>query len=305
MPVNVSPEYAKAEKKFLDAIKDDEKIVALEEMIRNAPSHKGGENLRAQLRIRYKKLKEKIETRGKKSGGGIKPTIKKEDMQAVVVGFPNSGKSFLFKNLTGINSVVSEIPFSTKIPIQGMMDFEGAQIQIIDMPPFPKEDKSLVNGADVIAIVFDKISQIKDSDDFLERANGKKIYIYPKKDLLSENDKRIFEATLKSKYKDKNFFIFSNLDFSSADLNELKRNIFGLFPIIRVYTKEPGKEPTGNPVILKVGATAEDVAEKILKGLSKRIKKARIWGPSSKFPGQIVGLGHILKDKDIVELQIN
>jgi ribosome-interacting GTPase 1 len=47
----------------------------------------------------------------------------------------------------------------------------------------------------------------------------------------------------------------------------------------------------------------KDVAEKILKGLSKRIKETRIWGPSSKFPGQIVGLNHKLKDLDVVELK--
>ena len=33
----------------------------------------------------------------------------------------------------------------------------------------------------------------------------------------------------------------------------------------------------------------------------KNVKYAKLWGPSSKFPGQRVGLKHTVKDKDIVE----
>ena len=56
-------------------------------------------------------------------------------------------------------------------------------------------------------------------------------------------------------------------------------------------------------MILKKDSKIEDVAEKILKGLSKKISQARIWGPSSKFPGQLVGIKYQLRDKDIVELR--
>jgi ribosome-interacting GTPase 1 len=48
-------------------------------------------------------------------------------------------------------------------------------------------------------------------------------------------------------------------------------------------------------------STLEDVARIIFKGRLDIIKRARIWGPSSKFGGQEIGLKHILKDKDIVE----
>jgi len=45
------------------------------------------------------------------------------------------------------------------------------------------------------------------------------------------------------------------------------------------------------------------VAEKILKGFSEKVKETKIWGPSSKFPGQIVGLNHKLRDLDVVEFK--
>ena len=54
---------------------------------------------------------------------------------------------------------------------------------------------------------------------------------------------------------------------------------------------------------MKEKSTFKNAAEKILKGVSKKIKRARIWGPSSKFGGQVIGLEHVLKDKDIIEFQ--
>ena len=45
-------------------------------------------------------------------------------------------------------------------------------------------------------------------------------------------------------------------------------------------------------------------AEKIFHGLSSRIKETRITGPSGKFPNQVVGLKHKLKDMDVVEFKI-
>lgn len=57
MPINATAEYYLAEKRYLDARTKEEKIAALEEMIRQLPKHKGTENLLAQLRKRLAKLK--------------------------------------------------------------------------------------------------------------------------------------------------------------------------------------------------------------------------------------------------------
>ena len=54
---------------------------------------------------------------------------------------------------------------------------------------------------------------------------------------------------------------------------------------------------------MKKDSTIKNVAEKILKGFAEKIKETKIWGPSSKFPGQIVGLNHKVKDLDIVEFK--
>ena len=91
--------------------------------------------------------------------------------------------------------------------------------------------------------------------------------------------------------------------FTGEGLENLKLKLFNSFGKLRIYTKEPGKEKSKNPIIFEPGVSAKDVAEKILKEFSEKVKETRIWGPSSKFPGQVVGLNHKLKDLDIVEFK--
>jgi hypothetical protein len=49
MPANVTYEFSAAKEKFEAAKTDDEKLIALQEMLSAAPNHKGGENLRKTL----------------------------------------------------------------------------------------------------------------------------------------------------------------------------------------------------------------------------------------------------------------
>ena len=184
-----------------------------------------------------------------------------------------------------------------------MMNYEDVKIQTLDNAAFPNENRSLVNSADAIILVIDNLEQIKETEKYLTRARAKIFYIYNKIDLLDEKEIRKLEATLKSKFKNKDAYILSCENPDEENLERIKKEIFKSFPIIRVYTKEPKKEPSKEPMILKQGTTLGQASDKILKGMSSTIKRARIWGPSSKFGGQTIGLDHILKDKDVIEFQ--
>lgn len=298
MPVNVTPEYAKAEKAHLEAKTIEEKIETLQKLISEAPKHKGGENLRAQLRTRYKKLLEK-QDKTKKSKRGGKTGIKKEDMQAVIIGKTNSGKSSLLNALTNNSPEIAEYEFTTKTPQIGMMKHSGVQIQVIENPAINSEyfDKGIINTADTILILINSLNDIQDIEPFLSKSIGKRIIIYNSK--AKENLRKI-EETLKSK---KINFIFFNPK-ENQNKEEIKEKIFKSFDKIRIYTKEPGKEPKKErPLILEPDSTVKEVAEKILHGFSDKVKETKIWGPSSKFGGQIVGLNHKLKDLDVVEFK--
>ncbi len=83
---------------------------------------------------------------------------------------------------------------------------------------------------------------------------------------------------------------------------ELGKILFKELELIRVYTKQPNGRVSDKPLILKKGATVYDVAERIHKKFLEAFQYAKIWGPSAKYPGERVGLDHVLEDGDIVEI---
>ena len=302
MPINVNdPEYTRAEQAFHDASTIEDQLMALNKMISHAPSHKGAENLRQQLTTRRKRLEGQLEKK-KKSGKSTKTGIRKEDMQAIIVGKTNVGKSSLLKILTNAMPKISPVKFTTNEPQVGMMDHEKTQVQIIEIPAIDGEnfDKSIAHTADTVIILVDDFEDIEKIKHELYMITGKVLIAFNKSDSLNQQEKRKLKAKLQSKKY--NFSIISCIpDWPQNGIDDLKKKIFNSFDITRVFTKEPGKEKSPFPVVMKGKATVKDVAEKILKGFSKRVKKVRIWGPSSKFGGQIVGLNHKLKDLATVE----
>ncbi|MFH1325598.1 MAG: GTPase [archaeon] len=220
MPINAHPDYLASEKEYLSAYSPEEKLKALEKMISLVPKHKGAENLRAQLKQRYKKLKGQIE-KNKKSGTGKKAGIKKEDMQAVIIGLTNSGKSSLLSLLTNTSPEISENKFATKKPIVGMMPYSGTNIQLIEIPAFGSEfyGKGLVHSADIVLITAISIEQIKPI--IKELPNKKKIIIFNATN-QNENELRKIRATLQSKKYD--FVIIDLRDFIDVNKNKIPKN---------------------------------------------------------------------------------
>lgn len=304
MPINAHPDYLAAEKEHLLAQTSEEKIKTLEKMISLAPKHKGAENLCARLRLKLKKLKEKEEKVKIQKKTGKKAGIKKEDMQAVIIGMTNSGKSSLLSILTNASPEIAEYNFTTKLPVVAMMSFSEVQIQLIENPSFESEyyDKGLTNSADTILIIITELIQIPKIESDLKTSKGKRIIVFNKSDRLNEDEKRKVSATLQSRKYD---FVLVSCR-TKEGIESLKNKIFKSFDKIRIYTKEQGKNIDKNlskPIILEKNQTVKDVAEKIFHGFSRQVKEARVTGPSSKFPNQKVSLNHKLKDLDVIEFK--
>lgn len=298
MPINAHPEYIEAESKFHAANNDEERIAALEEMMRYMPKHKSAEALRKNIRNRYKRLKQEYSKKSKKSG---KKGIKKGDMQAILLGQTNSGKSSILKAITNTYPKIASYGFTTNEPLQGTLNFQGCTIQIIDLPPIASEkfDRSIVNSADTILIVIEKLHEIKTVQESLNNLNQKanQIIIFNKIDQHDTHTRRKITATLKTKKH--NFVLVSTK--TDEGIDELKEKILESFNVIRVYTRQPGTRQDSVPVVLNPNSTLRQVAEKVLHGYSKKVKYAKITGPSSKFKGQKVGLKHVVMDRDVVE----
>ncbi len=122
---------------------------------------------------------------------------------------------------------------------------------------------------------------------------------------MDDIEKSIFEAVT---YKPAVVVSPSKLNITDlpcitlGQIEVLPKIMFEMLEIIRVYTKEPGEDPTNDPLIMKRGSTVLDVAKKLHSSLADNFKYARVWGKSVKFQGQKVGPTHVLEDKDIVEI---
>ena len=328
MPANLTPQYLESEANFKQAKTTPEKIKALEIMMAVIPKHKGTERLRGQLKSRMAKLKEELQRRPTLGRAEQTFSIKREGAaQVLLLGPPNSGKSTLFSQVTHALSEVADYPFTTQKPIPGMMKFENLQIQLVDTPPIQLDHvepgfSNLVRNADALLLLVDLTEDpVFQAEILLEELKQMKIEIVGKglipaleegwvsqKALLLGNKCDVKNAmegyrALEARFRD----AFPLLPISAKgemNFDEVKKEIYQLLDIIRVYTKIPGKEPDlTEPVILKKGNTVGDVALSVHKDFVAKLRYAKIWG-SGKFEGQMVKRDYQVNEGDVIELHI-
>ena len=147
MPANLTPQYFEAEKRYRAAKDVDDKIAALQEMLAVMPRHKGTDKLHASLRAKIAKLSQESERKlatARRAGF----LIRREGAgQIILVGPANAGKSQLLAMLTAASPDVAMYPYTTQVPLPGMMPFEDVQIQLVDTPPIGHRNvKSLITN---------------------------------------------------------------------------------------------------------------------------------------------------------------
>jgi ribosome-interacting GTPase 1 len=86
-------------------------------------------------------------------------------------------------------------------------------------------------------------------------------------------------------------------------IDDLKEALFETIGLIRIYMKPQGQEADMEvPLIVKHDSTIGDVCENIHRTFRPNFRYAMVWGDSAKFPGQTVGIDHVVKDGDIVTI---
>jgi ribosome-interacting GTPase 1 len=144
-----------------------ERIEATEEEIRKTPKNKATEHHLGRLKAKLARLKvEEEKRRAKAAGGGTGYGIKKSGHATVaIVGFPSVGKSTLLNAITAAKSDVGDYDFTTMDVVPGIMEHEGAKIQVLDLPGLisgaskgkgrGREVLSVVRAADLILLMID------------------------------------------------------------------------------------------------------------------------------------------------------
>lgn len=83
----------------------------------------------------------------------------------------------------------------------------------------------------------------------------------------------------------------------------VREEIYRKLALIRVYTKPRADEADlKDPMMMRAGATIEDACSRLHRDLARDFKYALVWGKSAKFPGQKVGISHVLQDGDIFSI---
>jgi len=325
MPANLTPEFLKARKRFRQAKELDEKLAALEEMLATIPKHKGTDKMQADIKRRIAKLKERqgqSKPGGKSSGYDHVP--REGAGQVALIGPPNTGKSSLLTALTNAHPEVAEYPFSTLVPIPGMMAFEDISIQLLDLPPITPEYTepwvySLIRACDLGLVVLDAGDGELILDEFeelrgllgerhvrlvAERGSEKdeRVVRLPSQIILNKIDRA--SGTLDAIAASLPLRVFRLSAEAGRGLDALRRAVFDALHVVRVYTKLPGKQPdTSEPYTLPCGSTALDAVRTVHRDFVERLKYVRIWG-SGRFEGQQVPSDHPLEDGDIIEIHL-
>ncbi|MBT3940820.1 TGS domain-containing protein [Candidatus Woesearchaeota archaeon] len=291
MPINAGYKYVAAEQEYHQAETDSQRMKALRNMLSTAPTHKGAERLRADIKRRIAQLKEEI-VKTKKQGKGRSFSIKREGaVQIVFIGLPNSGKSTLLSKLSGKEIKIADYEFTTTKPEVASIKFENVWMQGVELPAVyggysdhkqGRQFLSMIRSADFIVVVVKEFKDIAKIQAELKKAN-----------ILLRKIKRLrgFEQEMPH-------MIVTWKDF---DKKNLVKNLWKAQKLIRVQTRV-GHKIAPKPIVLPNGSTVEDVAQTIHKDMIKKFRFAKIRGPSAAFRDQQVGLEHVLKDTDVLEV---
>ena len=317
MPANLPPTYYKLKHQLEAAKTNEERLSILEEMLRIIPKHKGSEKVVADIRSRAAKLRKEPAGAGSKGAGkrSYSEHIPKQGAgQVVLLGPPNGGKSQILANFTNAKAEVSPTPYTTTMPMVGMLPYENIQFQIVDTPSISPDYVlptvlTLIRNADIPLPVISLAS-----DNLLDDLEVVAALLDEAKRETPENGTLIvanqLDATGASERLDilKEFYgdVFRICPISTETgegKDALLQEIYTELDILRVYPKAPGKPmEQDEPIVLPTGSTVLDAALNLHKDFAE-FKFARIWGPEWH-DGQSVSRNDVVYDGDIVEFHL-
>lgn len=319
MPANLPPTYYKLKHQHEAAKSDEERLSLLEEMLQIVPKHKGTEKVVSDLRKRIAVLKKSPSGKGGKGSGkkGYSEHIPKQGAgQLVMLGPPNSGKSQILANFTKAKSEVSPTPYTTTMPIVGMLQFENIQFQLIDTPSIMQDFilpsvLTLIRNADlclgVISLANDNLLDELDTvlsifteqrGDAVEDELGY-IVVANQLDTPGANDR----LEILTEFYGDDVPVYAISAETGDGREELLQGIYDILDIVRVYPKAPGKKlERDDPIVLPNGATVLEAALGLHKDFED-FKLARIWGPAWH-DGQPVSRNDVINDGDVVEFHL-
>jgi small GTP-binding protein len=230
--------------------------------------------------------------------------------QIALVGAPNAGKSSLLHAISEVHIKIGNYASTTLRPVPALVRIGGVLVQLVEIPGLIEgahEDRGggrallgVLRGADAIVYCHDVSARLDDLRTVQAEvaAAGIDIPALLAVTKLDEGEPGALDR-LRAAVPDLQVVGVSVLD--DASLAAFKEAVWGLTGLIRVYLRRHGATDE-EPLALATGTSVADVAAAIHKDLLAGCRGARVWGPSARFPGQVVGRGHRVADGDTVEI---
>ncbi len=86
-------------------------------------------------------------------------------------------------------------------------------------------------------------------------------------------------------------------------LDALRDAIYERLDFISVFMKPQGQSADlEEPLVVRRGTTVTEICNALHRDFLRKFRYALVWGDSAKFPGQTVGLAHVVADGDLVSI---
>eukprot|EP00794_Sanderia_malayensis_P009029 gene9029-9996_t len=357
-----------------------EKIADIESEIARTQKNKATEYHLGLLKAKLAKYRSQLLEPSKSAGakGEGFDVMKSGDARVALIGFPSVGKSTLLNVMTETTSESAAYEFTTLTCIPGVIQYNGANIQLLDLPGIiegasqgkgrGKQVIAVARTSDLVIIMLDaskgeaqKALLEKELETCGIRLNKRKPNIYFKLKKgggigvnstlpltrLSEklvmmilHEYKIFNAEVLFR-EDASaddlidviqgnriylpcVYVYNKIDCicleevdrlarlehsvviscnMNLNLDYLLERIWEHLAMLRIYTKKRGDPPDFNDaIIMRTGATIEHVCHRIHRSLVDQFKYALVWGTSTKFSPQRVGISHSVNDEDVIQV---
>ncbi|XP_027730260.1 developmentally-regulated GTP-binding protein 2 [Vombatus ursinus] len=304
--------------------------------------------------------------------------MKSGDARVALIGFPSVGKSTFLSLMTSTASEAASYEFTTLTCIPGVIEYKGANIQLLDLPGIiegaaqgkgrGRQVIAVARTADVVIMMLDAtkgevqrslLEKELESVGIRLNKHRPNIYFKPKKGggisfnstvTLSQCSEKLVQLIL-HEYKIFNaevlfredcspdefidvivgnrvympcLYVYNKIDqISMEEVDRLARKpnsvviscgmklnldfllemLWEYLALTCIYTKKRGQRPDfTDAIILRKGASVEHVCHRIHRTLASQFKYALVWGTSTKYSPQRVGLTHTMEHEDVIQI---
>ncbi len=240
-------------------------------------------------------------SKGKGRGREVLSVVRAADLIMFVIDAYDTNIQVLIRELEAVGIRINTHPSDVVIS-----KTESGGVQVRTTVKMTKMDEEMARAivseygfinADVV------IREDLTEDELIDVLVGNRVYARAmvavnKIDLVTDKD---YMHNLKRKFRGYDVVFISASKGLGTD--ELKETIYDNLDLIRVYLKPQGREADlKEPLVVRKDATIGDVADTLHRSIRPNFRYAVVWGKSAKFPGQMVGLDHVLHDGDILSI---